>query len=156
MSLPGSPRLDIQIRERRAERWVASGSSVLALLLPCLLVPAGGSVLLALAAGLGAAAVVAAGFYRAAWWPGPHRIERVIWDQEGYWFLMDASGRTREVQLAADTRLGPGCVWLHWHTCRPHSLLLMKSDLPADQLRRLSVRLRMDRRRADAIPRAAI
>jgi hypothetical protein len=155
MSLPGSPRLDIQVRERRAERWVASGSSVLALLLPWLIVPAEGSVLLAVAAGLVAASVVAAGFYRAAWWSGPRRLERVIWDQEGYWLLMDASGRTREVQLA-QTRLGPGCAWLHWHTSRPHTLLLMTGDVPADQLRRLSVRLRIDRRRADAIPRAAL
>lgn len=156
MSSPGSPRLDIQVRERRAERWIAGGSCVLALLVPWLIVPAERSLLLALIASLGAAGVVAAGFYRAAWWLGPRRIERVIWDQEGYWFLTDASGRTREVQLAGDTRLGPGCIWLHWQTRRPHSVLLMQGDVPADQLRRLSVRLRIDRRRADAIPGAAI
>jgi hypothetical protein len=153
MSSLGSPRLDIQVHERRAERWIAVVGSALALLLPSLMLSAGGT--LTLGTGLLAACVVAAGFYRAGWWSGPHRIERVIWDQEGYWLLLDASGRAREVRLAADTRIGPGCVWLRWHTSGPRSLLLLPCDASADQLRRLSVRLRIDRYPADAIPRVA-
>ena len=153
MSSPGLPRLDIQVHERRAERWIAAGGSVLALLLPWLMALQGPA--LTLSVGLLAACTVAAGFYRAGWWSGPHRIQRVIWDADGCWLLVDRSGRRREVRLAADTRTGPGCVWLRWQTTAPRSLLLLPCDASADELRRLSVRLRIDRNAVDAIPRAA-
>lgn len=155
MSSPGSPRLDIQVRERRAERCIAVVASVLALLLPWLMAAAPGTGLAPLAAGLLAAAVVAAGFYRACWWSGPQRLERVILDAEGHWLLFDASGRVREARLASDTRFGPGWVWLRWQASVPHSLLLLPCDAPPDQLRRLSMRLRIDRHSTDAVPPAA-
>ena len=152
MSSSGSPKLDIQVHERRAERWIAMTGSVLALLLPWLMELQGTALALT---GLLSAGVVAAGFYQAGWWSGPHRIQRVIWDADGYWLLLDASGRTREVQLAADTRTGPGCVWLRWQTAAPRSLLLLPCDASADELRRLVVRLRIDRYAVDAVPHIA-
>ena len=154
MSLPGLPRLDIEVRDRRGERRIAVVASALALCMPWLMVPAI-SAPIAAGAGLLSAIAVVAGFHHAGWWRGPRRIERVIWSSDGEWLLIDASGRKREVQLATDTRMGPGCVWLHWQTTRPHTLLLLLCDVSADQLRRLSVRLRIDRRSDSALPRAA-
>jgi hypothetical protein len=129
--------------------------STLVLLVPWLMVPAVISPTAACAVGLLAALAVAAGFYQAGWLRGARRIERVIWTSEGDWLLIDAAGGKREVRLAADTRIGPGCVWLSWQTSRPCTLLLLPCDVAADQLRRLSVRLRIDRRTSDALPRAA-
>jgi hypothetical protein len=152
MSSSGSPKLDIQVHERRAERWIAMTGSVLALLLPWLMGLQGIALVLI---GLLSACVVAAGCYHAGWWPAPRRIQRVIWAADGHWLLLDASGRTREVRLAADTRTGPGCVWLRWQTTAPRSLLLLPCDVSADEMRRLAVRLRIDRYAVDALPHAA-
>lgn len=153
MSSPGSPRLDIQVHERRAERWIAAVGSILALLLPWLMALPSSAITLTM--GLLAGCIVAAGFYHAGWWCGPRRIQRVIWDSEGRWLLVDARGREREACLAAETRTALGCVWLRWQTTAPRSLLLLPCDVPTAELRRLSVRLRIDRYVVAALPAAA-
>jgi hypothetical protein len=162
MSSAGLPRLDIDVRERRGERWAALIGSALVLFLPWLLLPwlavsAPGTAHLMIPALLGVvlAAVSIAAFYRAGWLAGARRVERVIWDREGNWMLQDAAGRMRETHLRADTRIGPGCLWLRWQLTSPHTMLLIAGDIPADQLRRLSVRLRIDRHHDVAIPRTA-
>jgi len=158
MPLPESPRLDIDVRQRRAERWIAVISTSLAPALPWLLLDSLAGVRWASAAasaGLLIALILGAGFHRAGWLAGSRRIARMVWSADGFWVLIDTAGRAREACLAADTRIGPGCVWLRWQTPDSHSMLLLPGDAPPDQLRRLLVRLRIDRQQADAVPRGA-
>jgi hypothetical protein len=109
----------------------------------------------AASAGLLIALAMSGGFYRAGWLAGPERIARVVWSGEGFWVLLDSAGRAREAHLVADTRIGPGCVWLHWRAPDSYSMLLMPGNLPSEQLRRLLVRLRIDRQEAAALPSVA-
>jgi hypothetical protein len=156
MSSPGLPRLDIEVGQRRVERWIAAAGSALCLILPSLTARLLGVGLLPGATmGLLLATGCVAGFYRAGWIGGMRRIQRVVCHSHGDWLLLDAGGQSREARLSADTRFGPGCLWLRWETGDPRSLLLASGDLPADQLRRLSVRLRIDRDQPVAISRAA-
>ncbi len=158
MSSTGLPRLDIDVRQRRADRWIAVTAITLALLLPvsmwpALMQPVSSGV--ASLIGVLLALACAVGFQRAGWLGGAHRIARVVWSHEGHWLVLDAGGTAREVTLAGDTRVGPGCVWLRWQGGTPRSLLLTRWDLAAEQLRRLSVRLRIDHDQAAALPRSA-
>ena len=145
MSSQGLPRLDIDVGQRRAERWIAVGCIASALLIPCLV----DSWLAGVALALAAAVVLTAGFHRAGWLGGTDRIVRLVWFAEGHWLLLDSAGRAREASLAPDTRTGPGLLWLRWRVADPCSLLLLRGDLPAEQLRRLSVRLRIDRQQGE-------
>jgi hypothetical protein len=159
MSSPGLPRLDIDVRPRRAERCIAVTGSALAVMLPWLTASAldlqAVSAATLWGTGLLLAAVAAAGFHRSGWLTGRRRIQRMIWTAEGEWLLLDGAGRARKGQLRADSRMGPGCLWLRWQLANPHSMLLLPGDIPSEQLRQLSVRLRIDRPRSAALPRAA-
>ena len=151
MPLPESSRLDIEVRGRRAERRLAVIVTLAGGALPWLVLDAGPSV----AAGMLLALGLAAGFHRAGWLGGARRIERMVWASDGLWLLIDAAGHGREASLAADTRVGLGCVWLRWQVPGANSMLLLAGDVPPGQLRRLLVRLRMDRQEPAAVPRAA-
>jgi hypothetical protein len=153
MSLPESSRLDIDVRERRAERRVAVTVISLGAMPPWLLLDS--VQWLGLVAGLLSVLTMAAGFHWAGWLAGSRRIERVVWSADGFWMLIDAAGRNREAWLAADSRVGARCAWLRWRVPGVNSMLLMPGDVPPDQLRRLSVRLRIDRHEPAAVPPAA-
>lgn len=153
MSLPGSPRLDLDVRLRRAERWIAVSALALALCLPALWL----STPLAFAGGVPLALLLAAGFHRAGWLAGDRRIARMVWSSEGEWLLLDSAGRAHTAELCADTRIGPSALWLRWQspTAATRSMLLLPGDMPRHQLRRLSVRLRIDHQLPPALPRSA-
>lgn len=156
MSSPGLPRLDIEVGQRRAERWIAGAGSAAGLVLSTLTAQLLGFTAVAAATiGVFLAITCVVGFQRAGWLGGGRRIQRVVWQPQGDWLLLDAAGRSRETRLRADTRVGPGCFWLRWDAGNPCSILLAPGDLPADELRRLSVRLRIDRDPVPAISRAA-
>jgi hypothetical protein len=79
----------------------------------------------------GAAGAVAFGLWRAGWIGSRHRIVELSWPPE---------------QPSADTRVFRGAVWLRWQAGmgRRRSMLLLRGDVPAGQLRALCVRLRIE------------
>lgn len=79
----------------------------------------------------GAVGASAFGLWRAGWIGSRHRI--VSLDR-----LPEA--------LSADTRVARNAVWLRWtgSAGRKRSMLLVRGDIPAMQLRALCVRLRME------------
>jgi hypothetical protein len=74
----------------------------------------------------------------------PWSVVAVDWNEQG-WQASFADGRTRKVRLAPSTFVGVGLVILHlrvgglWRPC----LLLSADAVPADQLRRLRLLLRL-------------
>jgi Membrane-bound toxin component of toxin-antitoxin system len=142
MSSRNSPTLTLEVNGRRAEAlaaWLA-------------LVTAGGTVVLLGAAPswaqwLAAAAVgpIAFGFWRAGWIGSRHRLTGVRWLADGNWFLADRDSSAIPAKLAGNARSAGSAVWLCWQTApgRRRSMLLVRGDLPAEQLRSLRVRLRI-------------
>ena len=67
---------------------------------------------------------------------------------DGRWQLRDARHTDVIAELRADSRVGARWLWLRWNAgsaWRPQpSMLLVHGDLPTADLRRLSVRLRLD------------
>lgn len=155
MSSQGLPTLELDVRSRRMEPAVAVLLTMLAAAAPWLLTGLLTSIALALSAI--AAVVVPLGFWRAGWIGRQRQIIRIVWQADGRWFLTNAHGRTVEAVLRADTRISTKAIWLRWDTkqdCpRPwastpvRSMLLVLGDLPEPDLRRLFVRLRIDRSR---------
>jgi hypothetical protein len=101
---------------------VAAGSAVL------LLGPAASWIQLLAA---GAAVAVGFGLWRAGWLGSRHRIVDLHVFPE---------------RFSADTRVIRNAVWLGWRTPRgrKRSMLLVRDDLPAGQLRTLCIRLRIE------------
>jgi hypothetical protein len=91
-------------------------------------------------------AAVGLGLWRAGWIGSSHRIVGLSWLAEGGWLLADGRGNTFPMELSADTCVARNAVWLHWIAPRGRcrSMLLVPSDLPANQLRALCVRLRIE------------
>ena len=95
---------------------------------------------------VGSAAVLAAtfaGFVVLGWVGGRRRLTRIACQPDGRWSLCEAGGQTRLAELAASSRISSQGVWLAWNGRRHKPLLLLKSDLPASDFRRLLVRLRV-------------
>ncbi|HKQ13537.1 MAG TPA: hypothetical protein VJT80_08900 [Steroidobacteraceae bacterium] len=142
MSSRNSPTLTLEVNGRRAEAlaaWLALASAGCAV------------VLLGAAASwtpwLAASAVgtIAFGLWRAGWIGSSHRIVDVRWLADGRWSLIDRQGSAIPAKLSGDTRLAGTAVWLRWMTApgRPRSMLLVRGDMPAGQLRTLRVRLQI-------------
>jgi hypothetical protein len=118
----------LDVRTRRAERlagWlvlVAAGCAVV-------LLGAAPSWIQLLAAG--AVGAIAFGLWRAGWIGSRYRI-------------VSLDGLRGEV--SADTRVVRNAVWLRWtgSAGRKRSMLLVRDDMPAGQLRALCVRLRIE------------
>jgi hypothetical protein len=128
MSSPNSSILRLDVRARRAERlagWLVLVAACGAVLL---LGPASSWIQLCAA---GAAVAVGIGLWRAGWLGSRHRIVEL---------------RALPEQFSADTRLIRNAVWLGWRTPggRKRSMLLLRDDLPAGQLRTLCIRLRIE------------
>ena len=113
---------------RRAERLAAG----------LVLVAAGGAVALlgaspwwtqSLAAG--GVVIVALGLWGAGWIGFSNRLAELRWPPG---------------ELSADTRVFRNVVWLRWRSPAGHrrAMLLARADLPAEQLRALAVRLRIE------------
>lgn len=151
MSSPSSPTLDLDVRQRRIERRIASVAIAAALVSPWLLLSANGwangwadgwmSALLSLAGGL----LVAAGFWHGGWIGSRYRLVRITWLPDGRWNLSTHAGKGIEARLSAATRRGPNFAWLRWQAPYPGSMLLVDKDLRPGEFRRLLVRLSIDR-----------
>ena len=93
-----------------------------------------------------AVGAIAFGLWRAGWIGSPHRLLGVSWLPDGRWSLADSHGAAIPAELSPDTRLVGDGVWLRWKTTpgRRRSMLLIRGDMPAGQLRALRVRLRIE------------
>lgn len=159
MSSNGLPTLTIDLRRRRAEQAGAMLLSLLGGMAPLLMgsfvgwpLRIAGSLLLALC--------ICGCFRAAGWLGGSAALARMTWAGDGVWALVFADGREYSGQLRSDTRMSPAAIWLRWDLLLPPSpvlesqasrrgprsraLLLIPGDIPADDFRRLLVRLRVD------------
>lgn len=143
MSSQGSPTLDLDVRSRRTERRIAMLILMTGAASPWLL-QSGFAAFVLIAACAGA--ILAFGFWRAGWLGGARAVARITWQGDGRWFLTDRKGSRLEATLQADSRRGPGCVWLRWQVigAASRSMLLLRDDLAPHELRRLLVRLAID------------
>jgi hypothetical protein len=95
-----------------------------------------------------AAGLVGLGLWSQGWLGGAGRVTAVRWLPDGSWLLAGAGGKNIPARLSADSRVGSGWLWLHWHTPgarhRHRSMLLLKGDVLPAELRRLSARLRLE------------
>ena len=156
MSLPSSPTLVLELRQRRWDRRCAVFLMGAVLVAPWLLAQSISWGLL-----LGGSWLVFAtccfGFYRADW-IGPRKLVRTTWQADGGWALTDTHGNTYIASLHASSRMSPFAVWLRWTLVddprsssqlsvlgRSPSVLIGRNDISASDFRRLLVRLRMDR-----------
>lgn len=155
MSSPGSPTLDLDVRPRRAERRVAVVSILLSALAPSLVpttgLAVGAALVMTAAAAAACVALTWAGFRAAGWLGGSRRIVRVSWQADGQWWLTDDRRNAFPAELRSDTRVGTGWVWLRWNAEGVRSMLLIQGDVSDAELRRLCLRLRLDRPRPLAI-----
>ena len=92
--------------------------------------------------------LVMAGFWWHGWLGGARRLTGVSRLSDGRW-LLTAAGRTFPATLSPHSRVGSRWLWLRWHTAggpgpRKRSMLLVQGDLDGRDLRRLSMRLRLD------------
>jgi hypothetical protein len=97
--------------------------------------------------------LTALAFHRAGWLGASRHVARAIWRADGSWDLVGTQGQHVEARLAADTRMSPYALWLRWDVQpslpsgrlpRRPAAMLMPSDLPGGDFRRLLVRLRVD------------
>jgi hypothetical protein len=92
-----------------------------------------------------AAAVVLAGLWSQGWLGGAHRLTTVSWLSDGHWMLSSAARKNIPARLSAKSRAGSHWLWLGWHTgAGNRSMLLLTGDVLPTELRRLSVRLRLE------------
>jgi len=146
MSSPGSPTLDLDVRFRRTERLIAcvaiAGAMTGAWLIQPLMLL--GPLQLALLSTT-AAVLMAVGFWRSGWIGQRHRLDRIVWLADGRWLLSTANGERIEAELSHTTRRGGTFAWLRWRAPHRYSMLLVRGDLAGSGLRRLLVRLGIDR-----------
>lgn len=150
MSSTSSPPLHCEVHSRRTERRVATVALTAGALAPFMAgLPGDVSMLCALAATL----LIGSGLRRAGWLRPEGGIAAMSWLADGRWLLTDRRGRAVEGVLRSESRVGRRGVWLRWDVSthesgRPgvarRSLLLAGGDMPANELRRLIVRLRLE------------
>jgi hypothetical protein len=154
MSLPGfatltsttSQQLTIDVRGRRSERRLGV-LAVLAMAIAAssLTLPPQIAVLFLMIV----TTIVIAGLWWHGWLGGARRLTGISWLSDGSWLLSDA-GRSMPATLSADCRAGSHWLWLRWRVGTGvrgpqwRSMLLVQGDIDARDLRRLSVRLRLD------------
>jgi hypothetical protein len=139
MSSTVSSTLFVDVSARRWERRIAVFVLFTALAAPWLLEAA--------TVTRGCTSVVAGlivGFllHRAGWLAAGASIHSVVRHADGSWELIEPTGRRIEAELHPGTRIGAHWVWLRWRAERSRSMLLLRADVTADDLRRLVVRLR--------------
>jgi hypothetical protein len=154
MSSPGSPTLDLDVHNRRTERLIACVTIAMAMISPWLIHPLG-SLQLALLSTT-ATSLVAAGLWRLGWIGQRHRLDRIVWLADGRWLLSTGSGERIEAELSHTTRRGRTFAWLRWRAPHRYSMLLLRGDLAGSELRRLLVRLGIDRLSRPTSGRVAI
>ena len=155
MSSRNSSTLTLDVRLRRAESCAAAVVLVGGACGATLIGAASWVSPLAAAAAL---AVIGFGLWRAGWIGARHRIVGLRWFADGRWVLTGSRDHTASGRLSAGTRRVRNLLWLVWNSSegRRRSMLLAAGDLPADQFRALSVRLRieaLERALPEALPR---
>jgi len=141
MSFADSPSLELE-RQPRSEYAVALVALAIASIIPWLLpFTAGASGVFTMFA----ATLVAS----CSWWAGligeRRRIVRAIWESDGSWWLIDTKGIRWAAVLAAETRVLPSMIWLHWRSIRgTRQMLLRRRGMPEVTGRRLAARLRLE------------
>jgi hypothetical protein len=144
MSSTSSPSLRLDVRARRAERWLALALIALAASIPSLFGLASAA---ALPVSLAAAAVALYAVRREGWLGVREAVESITWRSAGEWELGTRGGRQVLCELGRGSRATSGAIWLclresgRRHTWR---FLVTPFDLPGDEFRRLFVRLRLD------------
>ncbi|WP_157995396.1 hypothetical protein [Peristeroidobacter soli] len=92
-----------------------------------------------------ASAIVMVGLQWQGWLGGDERLTAVSWMSDGRWVLSSANRKNIPATLSAGTRVGRRWLWLRWHTGRgQRSMLLLTGDALPAEIRRLSVRLRLE------------
>ena len=101
-----------------------------------------------IAIALAAAAMALVGFRNAGWIGRRRRIQRIVWQADGRWCLIEGAGQQVEAVLRGDSRVAAAHAWLHWDVQPPQrgsrTVLLVPGDVSEPDLRRLAVRLRID------------
>jgi hypothetical protein len=92
---------------------------------------------------------IVTGLWLQGWLGGRRRLATIAWLPDGRWQLCDARHTKVIAELRADSRVGVRWLWLRWNAesarqARCRSMLLVRGDIPDDDLRRLVVRLRQD------------
>jgi hypothetical protein len=86
---------------------------------------------------------IAVGLRRQGWIGDRSDLSAIGWLPDGRWQLLQGS-RWIDAALRRESRVGSRWVWLRWDVAdRTRSMLLTRADLPAADLRRLIVRLRL-------------
>jgi len=148
MSLPSSATLTptraltLDVRSRRSERRLGAlallGIAATSMLLPLPLLSAALFFVVA-------ATVVVLGLWSQGWLDGAHRLTVVSWLSDGRWILSSATRKNIPATLSAESRAGSYWLWLRWHTgAGDRSMLILTGDVLPMELRRLSVRLRLE------------
>jgi hypothetical protein len=140
MSSSVLPTLNIDVSHRRGDRTLVAAALLCAIAAMVLWqeVGANGAISsLCVVAGIGAA------FRSLGWLGGRFRISRVVVQGDGQWLLCDRDGRTTERTLAGSSRVTSRLIWLQWQGMPLRPILLVPGDIPADDFRRLVVRLRL-------------
>lgn len=153
MSLPDSAKLTpainlltIDVRGRRCERLLGMFALLAVAVVAAWLEwqPLHGAMFF-----LAASAVVGSGLWWQGWLGGQRRLTNVSWLADGQWLLADARHSRMAAQLLEASRVGSRWLWLRWQVTgssrpRRRSLLLVQGDVAVFDLRRLSVRLRLE------------
>jgi hypothetical protein len=140
-----SPSLEIE-RRPFGEQLVAVGCCVAGSIVPWLLP------LTTLQSSLFtvvAIAVVCVTVWRAGFVGARYRVVKAVWDHDGQWWLIDASGLRQRYVLSSAARVTPPLIWLHWRGDRgARQMLLFRWTLSrrtkSEEWRRLAVRLRLE------------
>jgi len=141
-TLTPSRALTLDVRSRRSERRLGAlallGVAAASMLLP--LPPLSAALFFVVAA-----AVVGLGLWSQGWLAGAHRLTAVSWLSDGTWTLSSAARKNIPATLSAGSRAGSHWLWLRWHTgAGDRSMLILTGDVLPRELRRLSVRLRLE------------
>lgn len=155
MSSTSSPTLIPEVRVRRCDAVAATLTIVAGCAGPFLIDVLAFTDGLLLGVAMGA--LLIRGFVRAGWLGSANRIQTVVWAADGRWVLTDARGRRFDAVLDGSSRVWPDILWLRWQCAdglRP-SMLLTRLDLAPSELRRLVVRLRLDRMQRASAPGVA-
>lgn len=146
------------VHARRSESVVATLTIVAGCVGPFLIDAPGFSE--ALLASIAIGALLIRAFVRAGWLGHANRIQAIVWGTDGRWVLTDARGRRFDAALDDASRVWPQIAWLRWRSdeglFRPRSMLLTRLDLAPSDLRRLVVRLRLDRLKHEQAPGVAL
>lgn len=77
---------------------------------------------------------------------GPNAFVELNWDGEGNWTLLDRDGKTHRARLLRSTYLHVSLVILNFEVNRRnHSVILLPDAIDKDTLRRLRVRLNIEK-----------